>query len=60
VILFILKQIYIIGLLRHPAPSASSNPLPFMLEMQTLKGHFAAKDTLNADCKGGVMEFDKG
>ncbi|MDO8988613.1 MAG: type VI secretion system ATPase TssH, partial [Sideroxyarcus sp.] len=44
----------------RPLKRAIQAQLENPLAKQLLEGHFAAKDTINVDCKGGVMRFDKG
>ncbi|MDO8926175.1 MAG: ATP-dependent chaperone ClpB [Sideroxyarcus sp.] len=44
----------------RPLKRAIQAQLENPLAKQLLEGHFAAKDTINVDCKGGVMKFDKG
>ncbi|MBU1424158.1 MAG: ATP-dependent chaperone ClpB [Gammaproteobacteria bacterium] len=44
----------------RPLKRAIQAQLENPLAKQILEGHFAAKDTIKVDCKGGVMRFDKG
>ncbi len=44
----------------RPLKRAIQAQLENPLAKQILEGHFAAKDTIKVDCKGGVMKFDKG
>ncbi|HAF44081.1 MAG TPA: type VI secretion system ATPase TssH [Gallionellaceae bacterium] len=44
----------------RPLKRAIQAQLENPLARQILEGHFAAKDTIKVDCKGGVMKFDKG
>jgi len=44
----------------RPLKRAIQAQLENPLAKQILEGHFAAKDTIKVDCKGGMMKFDKG
>ncbi|MFZ2160775.1 MAG: ATP-dependent chaperone ClpB [Sideroxyarcus sp.] len=44
----------------RPLKRAIQAQLENPLAKHILEGHFAAKDTIKVDCKGGVMKFDKG
>jgi ATP-dependent Clp protease ATP-binding subunit ClpB len=44
----------------RPLKRAIQSQLENPLAKQILEGHFAAKDTIKVDCKGGMMKFDKG
>ena len=44
----------------RPLKRAIQAQLENPLAKQILEGRFAAKDTIQVDCKGGVMRFDKG
>jgi ATP-dependent Clp protease ATP-binding subunit ClpB len=44
----------------RPLKRAIQAQLENPLAKQILEGRFVAKDTVNVDCKGGVMRFDKG
>jgi ATP-dependent Clp protease ATP-binding subunit ClpB len=44
----------------RPLKRAIQAQLENPLAKQILEGHFAAKDTIKVDCKGGVMKFAKG
>ncbi len=43
----------------RPLKRAIQAQLENPLAKHILEGHFAAKDTVKVDCKGGVMQFDK-
>ncbi|ADE12431.1 ATP-dependent chaperone ClpB [Sideroxydans lithotrophicus] len=43
----------------RPLKRAIQAQLENPLAKQILEGHFAAKDTIKVDCKGGMMKFDK-
>ena len=44
----------------RPLKRAIQAQLENPLAKHILEGHFAAKDTIKVDCKGGVMKFEKG
>ncbi|OGS90142.1 MAG: ATP-dependent chaperone ClpB [Gallionellales bacterium GWA2_60_18] len=44
----------------RPLKRAIQSQLENPLAKHILEGHFAAKDTIKVDCKGGVMRFEKG
>ena len=44
----------------RPLKRAIQAQLENPLAKHILEGHFAAKDTIKVDCKGGVMRFEKG
>jgi ATP-dependent Clp protease ATP-binding subunit ClpB len=43
----------------RPLKRAIQAQLENPLAKHILEGHFAAKDTIKVDCKGGVMRFEK-